>query len=45
MQKGVGEGWNEMKMLRLGCKTAKWREQIRDGERESESEGGRRWCE
>ncbi|KAL1252837.1 hypothetical protein QQF64_017530 [Cirrhinus molitorella] len=43
VRKGVGEGRNEMKMLRLGCKTAKWREQIRDGERESEREGGRRW--
>lgn len=34
----VTEGRNEMKMLRLGCKTAKWREQIRDGERQGEKE-------
>jgi len=44
VQKGVREGRNELKMLRLGCKTAKWREQIRDGEREREWEWGR-WCE
>lgn len=46
MQKGVGEGRNEMKMLRLGCKTAKWCEHDKGWrERESEREGGGRWCE